>query len=247
MTTCRGSGVSFHELARALRLVDEVRARPRGSVEQRTCFLRGITELVGAQVGIWADVAGMNRGALLLRDTLDVGWHGPRERAVFLTYLQAQSDLPDPTLVRLATIADENFARARHELLDDRDWYRSAHVQEHRKAAGVNHFVLAAWRRGDHAQALSVHRPWGERAFDERERTLIDVVYREAAHLLAAPATLSPRQQAVLDALCRGLAEKEIAAELALSPHTVHGHVKELHRRLGARGRGELLSLALRP
>lgn len=238
--------VTAHQLARALKLVDDVRAHPRGSVAQRTCFLTGLNELVGAQVGIWADVAGMTSGAIVLRDALDLGWHGPREREVFRAYLQAQTDPPDPTLVRLLAIPDETYARARHELLDDRAWYGSPRVQDYRKAAGVNHFILAAWRRGDHAQALSIHRPWGDRAFTERERTLVDVVYRHAAHLLATPVGLSPRQRDVLAALCRGLSEKEIASELGLSAHTVHGHVKDLHRRFGARSRGELLARALR-
>lgn len=243
--TSRAIGVSGHELARALQLLDEVRAHPRGSSAQRGAFLRGITALVGGQVGIWADVGGMERGPIVLREALDHGWDGPRERAVFLAYLQAQSDPPDPTLARLAAIPDETYARARHELLDDRAWYRSPHVQEHRKAAGVNHFVLAAWRRGDRAQALTVHRPWGERAFSERERTPLGIVHRHAAPLLASPVEVSPRQREVLAALCRGLAEKEIAGELGMSVHTVHGHVKELHRRFGARSRGELLARAL--
>jgi DNA-binding CsgD family transcriptional regulator len=245
MTTSRAIGVSGHELARALTLLDEVRAHPRGGVAQRTAFLRGITELVGAQVGIWADVSGMHGGPMLLRDTLDLGWQGPREREVFKAYLQAQTDPPDPTLGRLSEIRDQTFARARQDLLADRDWYRSAHVQEHRKAAGVNHFVLAAWRRGDRAQAMSVHRPWGDRPFSARERALIEIVYGHAAQLLAAPVELSARQRDVLAALCRGKAEKEIAGELGLSIHTVHGHVKELHRRFGARSRGELLARAL--
>lgn len=245
MMTSRASGVNVHELACVLQLLDEVRSLPRGGVAQRTAFLRGVTTLVGAQVGIWADVAGMDRGPIVLRDALDLGWDGPRERAVFLAYLQAQSDPPDPTLVRLAAIPEQTYARARHELLDDRAWYRSSHVQDHRKAAGVNHFVLAAWRRGDRAQAMSVHRPWGDRAFSERERRLVEIVHRHAAQLLDAPTGLSPRQRDVLAALCRGLAEKEIAGELGLSIHTVHGHVKELHRRFGARSRGELLARAL--
>lgn len=239
----RAIGVSVHEVGRALRLLDEVRARPR----ERTCFLRGLNELVGAQVGIWADVAGMERGPIVLRDALDLGWDGPREREVFLTYLRAQTDPPDPTLDRLSEITDPTFARARQELLDDRSWYRSEHVQEQRRAAGVNHFVLAAWRRGDRAQALSVHRPWGQRAFNERERMLVELVYRHAAQLLASPVALSDRQRLVLDGLCGGMAEKEIAGELGLSQHTVHDHVKELHRRFGARSRGELLVKALAP
>ncbi|MCC6623516.1 MAG: hypothetical protein IT385_19805 [Deltaproteobacteria bacterium] len=46
--------------------------------------------------------------------------------------------------------------------------------------------------------------------------------------------------------LCRGLSEKQIAAELGMSPHTVHDHVKRLHLRFGVQSRGELIARALR-
>jgi DNA-binding CsgD family transcriptional regulator len=226
--------------------MDELRERPRGSPEQRTWFLRALLELVGAQVGIWADVSGMRKGAPVLHDALDFGWSSERERAVFLGYMGGQSALPDPSLPRLSSIDDVAFARRRTELLDDRTWYRSPHVQEQRRLAGVNHFVLAAWQRGERAQAMSLHRPWGDRDFSDHDRLLVETIYRVAAPLLAAPAGFSPRQRAVLDGLCRGLSEKQIADELKLSPHTVHDYVKELHRRLGARNRGELLAKALR-
>jgi DNA-binding NarL/FixJ family response regulator len=40
--------------------------------------------------------------------------------------------------------------------------------------------------------------------------------------------------------------EKQIAHELARSPHTVHTHVKSIYRNLGVSSRGELLSLFVR-
>ena len=43
-----------------------------------------------------------------------------------------------------------------------------------------------------------------------------------AAPARAAEPVLSPAQQRVLDLLTDGLAEKEIAVRLSLSPHTVH-------------------------
>ena len=59
-------------------------------------------------------------------------------------------------------------------------------------------------------------------------------------------AELPPRLREVLLGLTRGLGEKQLAAELKLSPHTVHDHVKALYRRLHVGSRGELLSLCLR-
>ncbi|MCA9291990.1 MAG: PAS domain-containing protein [Phycisphaerales bacterium] len=53
---------------------------------------------------------------------------------------------------------------------------------------------------------------------------------------------LTPRQREVLDHLLAGLAEKEIAARMCLSPHTVHNHVRALYRALNVSSRFELFA-----
>lgn len=57
--------------------------------------------------------------------------------------------------------------------------------------------------------------------------------------------TLTLREHEVLTLLACGRTVKQIAEELARSPHTVHDHVKSLHRKLGASSRGELVARAL--
>jgi DNA-binding CsgD family transcriptional regulator len=61
----------------------------------------------------------------------------------------------------------------------------------------------------------------------------------EAAHWLTA------REQVILQHLLLGKSVREIAEELGRSPHTVHDHVKSLHRKLNASSRGELVAKAL--
>lgn len=56
---------------------------------------------------------------------------------------------------------------------------------------------------------------------------------------------LTYREQQVLDHLTLGKSVKEIAQDLGRSPHTVHDHVKSLHRKLNASSRGELIARAL--
>jgi two-component system nitrate/nitrite response regulator NarL len=56
---------------------------------------------------------------------------------------------------------------------------------------------------------------------------------------------ISLREREVLDMLVEGLTVPEIAGRLNRSPHTVHDHVKSLHRKLGAKSRGELVAAAL--
>jgi len=56
---------------------------------------------------------------------------------------------------------------------------------------------------------------------------------------------LTVREQQVLRELSLGKSVREIADELGRSPHTVHDHVKSLHRKLDASSRGELVARAL--
>ncbi len=58
-------------------------------------------------------------------------------------------------------------------------------------------------------------------------------------------AWLTPREQEVMEQLIMGKSVKDIAETLGRSPHTVHDHVKQLHKKLNANTRGELIARAL--
>ncbi len=58
---------------------------------------------------------------------------------------------------------------------------------------------------------------------------------------VAARLRVPKRELAVLQLLFRGLSEKQIATEMALSPLTVHTYLRRLHIRLDVRTRTELL------
>ena len=57
---------------------------------------------------------------------------------------------------------------------------------------------------------------------------------------------LTPRESEVLQMLASGLANKEIAARLAISEHTVKFHVASILGKLGAASRTEAVSLGIR-
>ena len=60
--------------------------------------------------------------------------------------------------------------------------------------------------------------------------------------VLQKTSKLPPRQRQTLDRLLAGDSEKQIAARLEVSKHTVHIYVKSLYRRFGVCSRGELLA-----
>ena len=80
-----------------------------------------------------------------------------------------------------------------------------------------------------------------------------DVVVSERVIATAAPATvpregaaLTPRELDVLRLVAQGLGNKEIAAELDLSAHTVKYHLASVLEKLGVRSRTEAVSRGIR-
>ena len=80
-----------------------------------------------------------------------------------------------------------------------------------------------------------------------------DVVVSERVMATAAPATvpregtaLTPRELDVLRLVAHGLGNKEIAADLALSTHTVKYHLASVLAKLGVRSRTEAVSRGIR-
>lgn len=78
----------------------------------------------------------------------------------------------------------------------------------------------------------------------------LPVLARRAAMALGTePCTNAPwltaREHEVLEQLILGRSVKQIAEVLGRSPHTVHDHVKSLHRKLNASTRGGLVARAL--
>lgn len=140
--------------------------------------------------------------------------------------------------------------------MPDRQWYRSAHYNEVRKPAGVNHCVASnfdsppdGWR-----DELCVHRDVGDAPFTPRQQKMLhlfhlesDWVYRPApAPADPQVARLAPRVKRVLDLLLAGDGEKQVATKLGLSRHTVHQYVKMLYRELEVSSRAELMARCLR-
>lgn len=248
----RSELVRMDELRAMFRLEGELGELPPGSEAQRAHALRGMCALVGADVGLWVTLGGLRSGNIVMKDAVDVGFAGEHERRTFRGYVAGeQQRSEDPALCRVPTRMEGpvgTFSRA--QLIDDQGWYRSAHVQEFRRAGRVDGFLygLRIGDDGDSGYGIGMHRAWGRRAYTERERRLLDVFHRESQRLranlpAASPAAgLPPRLAQTLRALARGLSEKQVADELGLSPHTIHEYVKALHQRFDVKSRGELLA-----
>ena len=99
------------------------------------------------------------------------------------------------------------------------------------KAAGAAGFIPKDWGAADIARAV-------------RMVGLGMTVFQPQVDVDAIP--LTSREREVLDLIAAGSTNREIAAALHLSPHTIKEHTSSLYRKLGARNRAEAVQRAQR-
>jgi DNA-binding NarL/FixJ family response regulator len=99
------------------------------------------------------------------------------------------------------------------------------------RSAGAAGFVSKDWSAADVARAVRMIGK-GMTVFAPRSEP--------------APANLSPREREVLALIASGATNREIAADLFLSPHTVKDHTSSLYRKLDVRNRAEAVQRAER-
>ncbi|MER6989668.1 helix-turn-helix transcriptional regulator [Saccharopolyspora hirsuta] len=125
---------------------------------------------------------------------------------------------------------DRPFERARTALLYG-EWLRRARRKSDARAQLRDAFET--FRRLDAA-------PWAERARTELDATG-EAVPEPAGGALAA---LTPQERKIIRLAARGLSNKDIAAQLFLSPRTVGYHLYKAFPKLGVTARTELADLA---
>jgi DNA-binding CsgD family transcriptional regulator len=148
---------------------------------------------------------------------------------------------------------EDGVALTRTDLLGSREWEGSA---EHQSChlMGVDH-MMGCFRMfsgaKDAFRALCVWRAPGERDFTRRERVLLREVQAATVPLIGgplarhgepSPADLPPRVRQVLRCLLEGDGDKQTAARLGLTRHTVNQYAKAIFRHFGVESRTELLA-----
>ena len=85
-------------------------------------------------------------------------------------------------------------------------------------------------------------RPWAERAATELRASGETVRRRDEA---AGGAALTPQERQVAQLVKKGMSNKEVAAQLFVSPRTVDFHLRNVFTKTGVSSRGELIGLDL--
>ncbi|GGU92996.1 LuxR family transcriptional regulator [Actinomadura cremea] len=222
-------GLGRHESARQ-RLV-EVIAGP-----QRQGAAAALPDLVEAAVRSGRPDDGRDAAAWYRGWAAQAGRPWTEAIALRCEALLADGDAADAAYTRALELHREGgmpFERARTELLYG-EWLRRA--RRRNDARAVLHAALEGFERLGAA-------PWAERARGELRAAGESLGDGAAPDDLAA--RLTPQELQVVRMAATGLSNREIGAQLFLSPRTVGYHLYKAYPKLGVASRGELARLDL--
>lgn len=246
-------------LSRLLRLWRDVEDVGPNPVLRAESLLRGLLDMVGGVAATWALVCPTARPSIW--SALYVGWEHPAQQSLANHYLR-DTLLAHP-LVKLAidqtqrqdaALSSPGASIYRAAAISDADWYASDFVRHIATPLAIDDTIQSAQTlcRGELLSILHVYRAANDsRPFGVHHCLHVSLFHdhilsrlhcNTAAVDTPRPSQLSPRQQLTFSMLLSGDSEKQIAAKLDRSRHTVHMHVKAIYRALKVSSRAELLS-----
>jgi len=166
-----------------------------------------------------------------------------------------EQGIVDVTTIRNAEGAGTFRANRLRDIVDP-DWFESHYYRAHYRLLGKADAVWVAFPVNTDAESyFGIFRALDTPHFTEDERDVIAYALRGIkwfhrqimlSHgLLVAETPLTPAERRVLHLLLTGLPEKQIAAELDRSYHTVHDSITAIFRKFGVNNRAALMSLWL--
>ena len=247
------------ELKTMVRLAAEAGELPANSDERRRHILDGLCRLIGAHSALMF-VLGRDPFSRLMDDgRFFTTGMSPVQDMGLRDYVLTDRPWPANPIVPLVLRAPGDIVCYHRRNVSDDDglWYRSQFFEHIQSPLDFDDMLYPRITLPDgRILAIGFMRTLGDRLFTNRDCMLIDAFHESAWQLYGtfdAPAgssessdprvrTLPPRLRPVLQHLLRGEAEKQVAAKLGLSRHTVHEYIKVLYRKLNVSSRAELLA-----
>jgi DNA-binding CsgD family transcriptional regulator len=226
------------------RVIGEVRELGADPKVWRPHMVKRLRGLFQAEIVISSEVHARTTKVPGKIRVTDIGWGCDSEDNLWDT----QSEREDESLETWRLAAGDISQPASGDTVD-------VPVRPIKPVYGGTSFVLSQFRL-PHINAvdqLGIHRAFGEAPFSSAEHRLIRFFHKELGRFWKKDALkaagdphhdLPPRLSQTLTELLAGHSEKEIAAKLDLSRHTIHNYVKALHQRFEVSSRGELLAKA---
>ena len=244
----RFDAVREADMAALLRLVGEVTELPPDKVVRRTHVLHGLLSLIGGRSAAAMEMALPDEGPLARAGTVININYGSEAEACYSERFMVHNDPADPALPGFLAARGQTVTMVRR--IEDREYYRSTHFDVVRRPFQIDHSLYCRLTLPDGTDvSVGIQRSPGDPEFTEREKAIVHLLHTNAPHVYYVPRPapseldqLAPRLRPVLRYLLQGDADKEVAAKLRLSRHTVHRYAQVIYREVGVHSRGELLA-----
>lgn len=249
-------GLRVGDIRAGFRLIGECRELGADPVAWRRHLLEGLRRLTDAQVALYLHVLHLGTDDETITEPLDSGFLADSDRALWAHYQREKAQRDDLFHVRYyRTFTGELRTRSLESVVDMSKWRRSRHHNEYIRACRLDDRITSSVSLPETSpratQVIVLHRSAADGPYPQRAKRLVRLCHEELIPLLGRQLTLPgapddesalPFQlQHVLRYLLCGDSEKQIAARMGLSPHTVNRHVQRLYRRFDVHSRGELM------
>lgn len=251
------------DVREAIRVIGECRELGDDPLIWRNHCLERIAKLVDADIAGGGETAGCLTGVITTPGMTLWGFdHGFNLEGLQILW---EWNATDPNYSELWKKVREELlqtpsgvAVSRHQMLNNDQWYRAPDYQLAMRTLGADATVLSFHQRskgGDQFEGACFFRAKDRPSFRDDEVALITLIHGEIARLVGGPlasfveprpSQLPPRVREALRCLLEGDSDKQIAARLHLSPHTVNQYTKRIFRHFQVSGRVELIARWLR-
>lgn len=247
------------EVRQILGIVEECRELGDDVHAWRTHAGRRVARLVDADVVMSGELSGFGTNEIIGLGATLVGFEQGFNPEGFARSVELLAE--DPTCSAsvamreygLKSRNEDGSSRTRSQLLSDAEWYSSLEYDYVFRTIGINHALWCFARvPGDTAVSAGAAfaRAEGRRDFDGRALTIVHEFQRAIAPLVGkalarygdpSPRELPPRVRSVLRCMLEGDSDRQIAARLGLTRHTVNQYSKQIFKHFGVGSRYALL------
>jgi DNA-binding CsgD family transcriptional regulator len=259
--------VSLGDISAVIQLVREVCDRWDDPRIWREHLLRRTCELLNGNVGTMFDVRNSGNGQVGdIRPIAIYGLPFPDQQALVHTSTdtisnseidQAQHLLPGQAKFWEKFTTDGWVTASTRELTDVDTYHASPIYQNLRRVANCDEYIWSM-RYVDvppRIEMFGLDRPHGAEPWGPREAVLLKLLHDEICPLIGVRLTtedhfsrdgLSKRLRETLSHLLEGKPEKQIAADMNISPRTVHEYTASIYEHFHVASRPELLAYFVR-
>lgn len=252
--------VNRTEIQTLFRIVEECGELHAHPTAWQTHLLTEVGKLLRLPVGLLTELRDFEPGKVARMEwAFETGWEDAQQRAAFFSPQRMDrgpfSMSPLDLRFREALPAAAQATQARIHVMDRAAWHATDAFNLIHAPARMDEVIYDAVRLDD-TDHFSVMCFGGKGTTPgEREVQILSTAHgliaaRLGTRLLKPTQSnledLPKRLQQIYALLLDGLAEKEIAHVLGITPTTVNEHVQRLYRQLGVQSRAHLMAMALK-